>query len=201
MPDVPTSRTDIVSSLRHLADQGLEFWAGLDPDRFAAPLGEAWSPAENVRHLIKSTTPVTRALSMPRMALGLMFGKSERGSSSFDELRERYRARLAEGADAGKYAPDPEKAPDDRTAWQRELVGSCRDAVRALALAAEGWSEDDLDKYRIPHPLIGNLTVREMLFFTLYHHDHHRQNVTRRMNTETGGAHPARDPSETESAP
>jgi hypothetical protein len=35
------------------------------------------------------------------------------------------------------------------------------------------WSEDDLDNHRLPHPLLGKLTVREMLFFTLYHIQHH----------------------------
>ena len=35
------------------------------------------------------------------------------------------------------------------------------------------WSEKDLDKYKLPHPLLGKLTVREMLFFTIYHNEHH----------------------------
>jgi hypothetical protein len=32
----------------------------------------------------------------------------------------------------------------------------------------------------MPHPLLGKLTVREMLLFTLYHNLHHVQNVARR---------------------
>jgi len=33
--------------------------------------------------------------------------------------------------------------------------------------------EDDLDRVMLPHPLLGKLTLREMLFFTIYHVEHH----------------------------
>jgi hypothetical protein len=34
--------------------------------------------------------------------------------------------------------------------------------------------------YRLPHPLLGKLTVREMLFFTVYHNAHHLDQVASR---------------------
>ena len=37
----------------------------------------------------------------------------------------------------------------------------------------EAWSESDLDTYVLPHPLLENLTSREMLFFTLCHNQRH----------------------------
>jgi hypothetical protein len=35
------------------------------------------------------------------------------------------------------------------------------------------WSEAELDRYTLPHPLLGDLTMREMLCFTLYHNQRH----------------------------
>ena len=35
------------------------------------------------------------------------------------------------------------------------------------------WSESKLDTYLLPHPLLGKLTLREMLFFSVYHIEHH----------------------------
>jgi hypothetical protein len=29
----------------------------------------------------------------------------------------------------------------------------------------------------LPHPLLGKLTLREMLYFTAYHADHHRHSI------------------------
>jgi len=37
----------------------------------------------------------------------------------------------------------------------------------------KNYNEANLDKYIIPHPLLGKLTLREMLFFTIHHNEHH----------------------------
>ncbi|RZL03090.1 MAG: DinB family protein [Pedobacter sp.] len=41
--------------------------------------------------------------------------------------------------------------------------------------AVKNWSTDELDEYCIPHPVLGKLTVREMIYFTSIHTEHHRQ--------------------------
>jgi len=46
-------------------------------------------------------------------------------------------------------------------------------ASSELVLVAEKWNESELDGYLLPHPLIGKLTIREMLFFTMYHNLRH----------------------------
>jgi len=30
-----------------------------------------------------------------------------------------------------------------------------------------------VDQYQLPHPVLGKLTIREMLFFTIYHNLRH----------------------------
>jgi hypothetical protein len=177
----PYTQIEIVNALGALAGEGLSFWNGIDPDLFVARFGQAWSPAENVRHLIKATTPVTKALNLPGPTLITMFGSGRGESESFDSLRDRYLSLLVGGVDAGRFAPEEQTPPANHAAWQSELVDECRNAVLALAEVAGRWSENDLDMYQIPHPLLGNLTVREMLLFTLYHHSHHKQNVERRL--------------------
>ena len=42
-----------------------------------------------------------------------------------------------------------------------------------LSQAIKKWKDTDLDQYYIIHPILGRLTVREMLFFTIYHTEHH----------------------------
>ena len=38
----------------------------------------------------------------------------------------------------------------------------------------ESWSrEKQLDHFLLPHPLLGKITLREMLFFSAYHIQHH----------------------------
>ena len=50
--------------------------------------------------------------------------------------------------------------------------------------AVGSWREADLDRYLLPHPLLGKLTIREMLFFTLYHNYHHVQSLATRLHAE-----------------
>jgi hypothetical protein len=50
-----------------------------------------------------------------------------------------------------------------------------------LASSIGRWREEDLDYYRLPHPLLGKLTVREMLFFTVYHNYHHPRSLALRL--------------------
>lgn len=188
----PQSREDILAALDELLNQGLNFWTEFPPKRFATPIGDAWSPADNVRHLIKSTLPVTKALKLPGLVLRSLFGPAKEASLSYGELVAKYKALLAAGGNAGKFAPRTISVPDDLEAWQLKLISVCRDSLSDLSRAVGRWSESDLDQYRLPHPLLGKLTLREMLLFTLYHYTHHKANVVRRI----GNAEPADGPPE-----
>lgn len=189
----PYAKPEILQELRALHDRSTLFWDSFSTADFLTPLGDAWSPADNVRHLNKSIRPLARGLKVPRLIVLLTFGPALRVSRGYVEMREVYRARLAKGADAGRFAPSPEGPPADPEAWRRQLMERRQENATALENAIAGWSEWSLDHCRMPHPLLGKLTVREMLLFTLYHNLHHVQNVARRKGIvfETAEACPA----------
>ena len=54
-----------------------------------------------------------------------------------------------------------------------------RDLIKRLSARVDRWSDEDLDNTLLPHPLLGKLTVREMLFFTIHHVQHHQRLVER----------------------
>ena len=56
---------------------------------------------------------------------------------------------------------------------RQELV----DIVDIWIDASMKLSEKDLDKYILPHPLLGRMPLREMLFFTIYHTQHHTNSI------------------------
>ena len=177
----PHSGVEIVAAMTRLHAESERFLAAIPAAEFAAPQGEKWSPADHVRHLAKSTFPLVGALGLPRLLIGLRFGRGADDSRPFAALRDAYRARLREtGATAGRFAPSPRPLPDDLEVWQGEVLASWRSAVSALTGKIPVWSEAALDRYRLPHPLLGKLTVREMLFFTVYHNAHHLEQVAGR---------------------
>ena len=182
-PGEPFSGVEIAAAMARLHEESERYLAAIPAVEFAAPQGGKWSPADHVRHLAKSTFPLVPALGLPKFLLGLRFGRSPAQSRPFAALRDAYRTRLTEtGATAGRFAPSPRPAPADSAAWQSEVLASWRGAVTGLVGRMPGWSEAALDRYRLPHPLLGKLTVREMLFFTLYHNAHHLELVAGRRH-------------------
>jgi uncharacterized damage-inducible protein DinB len=52
-----------------------------------------------------------------------------------------------------------------------------KEVVHSLAAKIDSFSEEQLDRLILPHPLLGKLTFREMLYFTIYHVQHHHQQI------------------------
>jgi DinB superfamily len=181
----PSTLDDLNTDLRRLQAESEEFLATLSTQDFLAPQGEKWSPAEHVRHLSKATFPLVRALGLPRPLLLVLFGLRRGGSRGFAELREVYQSRLAAGGTAGRFAPSPRPAPADPEAERTRILEAWHQAHVALLSQMMRWPEPALDRYRLPHPLLGKLSVREMLFFTLYHNAHHLRLVAARVAGES----------------
>jgi len=79
----PQGRDELAAELRGLAARSRTVWSSFSTPAFFAPLGDAWSPADNVRHLLKSNRPVLRALGLPRGLLLLRFGIGPRRSRTY----------------------------------------------------------------------------------------------------------------------
>lgn len=135
---------------------------------------DGWSPSDNLDHLVKSVKPIARAMQLPKAKLQSLFGLASRSSRSFPEIHDLYLQAIHNGAQAsGRYLPgqtalviEPEEAKSQVLAQWVQL-GS------VLLEQVEAWNESDLDTYLLPHPLLGNLTIREMMFFTLCHNQRH----------------------------
>src|SRR5687768_1378852 len=56
-----------------------------------------WTPGQQLEHIIKSVRPVNLAFGLPVFLLRVAFGKANRPSRSYDELIEKYHAKLAAG--------------------------------------------------------------------------------------------------------
>lgn len=182
LPAAPTAyrRVEIANALRRLCVESERYWHALSPEEFTEPMGTAWSPADHVRHLTKSLRPVAGAMRMPRFALRLMFGTSGAMSRGYPEIVALYHEALRKGGSAGRYAPEARSQIGDATDYRREVLAQHHAIVEALATEVVNWSHAHIDALRLPHPLLGKLTVREMALWSLYHNLHHVLVVARR---------------------
>ena len=179
--DEPKTRDEIIASLESVHRQATAIWLRFPPRNFySGPSVGGWSPAQNIEHLIKSAGPVALALRLPRITLRLLFGTARAKSRSFAQVRQAYRTVLNEGAQAGRFGPRDDHTPDNFTVERQRLLAKWEKVLPRLSGAIRGWDEASLDRYRLPHPLLGKLTVREMLYFTLFHLAHHAEIVAGR---------------------
>lgn len=134
---------------------------------FAMP--EKWSAGQQLDHLVRSTKPLILAARLPCFIVQLIFGKANRPSKSYEELIELYLQKIQEGAKAtGNFIPPP--IGFDK---KEKLIKELNSIVSKINKGLNQFSEEELDECILPHPLLGKITFREMIYFTIYHVDHH----------------------------
>lgn len=169
---IKTALRQSFSELVHLLNE-------INPNDFHQPLAEnKWSAGEHLGHLILSTKALVKGLSIPKWILSTRFGKNNRVEKSFLQTKERYYTRLQTGT--VKAPPNfvfqgaNEKSKDN-------LIEHFIDQLNRLLGLLDQWNEKELSTYILPHPAIGKLTIREMMFFTIFHTAHHREIIAQQM--------------------
>lgn len=138
-----------------------------------------WSPARQLDHLVRSVAPVRMAFYLHSFLLKMFFGTANRPSRTYDELVAKYHNKLSAGGKAsGRFIPQ-EKPVSVKQASQR-----LHSLIQSLCKKIGAYSEEELDKLILPHPLLGKLTLREMLYFTIYHAQHHQKQVQVNNSTQ-----------------
>ena len=131
-----------------------------------------WTTAQHIVHLVQSTKPLNKALSVPKLALKMKFGKANRPSRKYEEVVKRYQEKLKDAI--GLVSPFSKEMPDptlnEMDEWLEKLTKG-KDAQ--ISLIKKKWKEKDLDVCLIPHPLMGRMLVREILMWSAYHTEHH----------------------------
>jgi len=173
MTEINTS-TELFARLRDANHRVTQWFTEIPAEDFFKRQGEVWSVADHVDHLIKAHKPIVKALKLPKFTLQAMFGKPNKPSMTYEELCQIYRNELAKGAQAsGRFLPEQQNPVEKAEEKKVELLEQWSKASTELVETAGKWNASDLDGYLLPHPLIGKLTIREILFFTIYHNLRH----------------------------
>ena len=172
--DNPMTLPEIQTALAQGQMQLSTIVESVEAEMFFAHAPDTWSMAENIVHLIDAAEQFSTGLASPKVTLHQRFGTPNHSSRTFGQLRSVY-AEILAGGGRSNAANTPQNinvdvhfshARDDiMQRWQR--------ATRQLFVGLRSWNETELDATQVPHPLLGNLTVREMLFFFVFHDAHH----------------------------
>ena len=134
-----------------------------------------WSAAENLEHLSLSVKQTWKGMSMPGFLIKLLFGKPTRSSITLEALHERYNQMLDGGAQAsGPYLPATNLQKKGKNALMEKWQQSSEQYLNRVRYY---WEEHHLDSYQFPHPLLGKITARELMYFTIFHSRHHLNSI------------------------
>ncbi len=161
----------------HTAFTEVEQTANLVPETyyFKRPLADKWSVAENVEHLFLAVKPLVGLFGKPEIMLA-NWGKSNRPSGSYDQVVATY---LEKVGNVGVNAFIT--SPDNMTDSKQELIENLKAINNKLLVRVSLFTEQELDMYQVPHPLIGLLTCREFLYFTHYHTLRHCETIKKSL--------------------
>ena len=157
----------------------IQLMQGMNESNFVKKVADKWTPAQQAKHIHQSVHPVNLAFRLPNFLLNLVFGKANRPSKTYQQLIDKYKSKLAAGGKAParfipKAIPYLEK---------EKLIKQLQKDIAILCRLTLQKNETDLDTYILPHPLLGKITLREMLYFTCYHVTHHQQLVQQIINS------------------
>lgn len=175
------TREEIRTQLNERHRQFAGFVSGLsDADYLYAPEGK-WTAAQQMEHIYLSVKPLGMLRLLPGFMLKRKFGTANRPSRSYDEVVARYRRKLEEGG----IAPERFKPRPVTLAEKARIEKNMLRSVKKLDRALQRYSEAQLDLYILPHPLLGKLTLREMMYFTMYHVQHHEAITLRNLESRS----------------
>jgi hypothetical protein len=135
-----------------------------------------WNTGQQIKHLCQSAKPLNRALKIPKFLLRYKFGKANRPSRTKEKIIHRYHERLSMNQNV--VSPFSQDMSIPTTEKRDQLISQLRSLYKSQVNALnKKWDAKSLDKYIVPHPLMGKMTIREINIWSAYHVEHHLRSI------------------------
>jgi len=154
-------------SQRHI--NFVNYILSLSYKEFMFSFQDNWTAGQQMDHIYRATVFLPLAFQMPEFIIGFIFGKPKNAPMGYDELVQQYLLQLEKGARA-PHLFKPAKIP---YSYRIDLADKTVKNISKINIAIDAIPEKHLDQLMLPHPLLGKITYREMLYFTMYHVNHH----------------------------
>lgn len=164
--NIPEIQQKLIENHRRFTD----YMESLPDDVFGIARNGKWSPGQHLDHIRRSVQPLAQGFLLPKWLIKMIFGRSNRQGRTYDDLVKRYTQKLQEGGRAsGRFLPK-----EISVLHKKKLISSLSKDVQSLTRNLNKFSESELENIVLPHPLLGKLTMKEMMYFTIYHAEHHQ---------------------------
>jgi DinB superfamily len=171
------TQAELVQALEARQNELQTYFSSIPEDVFLADNDPKWNPAQHLIHLTKSGSRIAQGLQ----ASDQLPNHETQTPRDYETIRDTYLATL-KLAPAELLAKIGASIQVETGSSQAQIIEKYLLAGKQLREAAQTWSETELDAKAMPHPVLGTISVREMLEFAVYHDLHHLNGVRKTLN-------------------
>jgi hypothetical protein len=170
------TQAELVQALEARHNEVGDYFSNLSEATLLADAAPKWNPAQHLIHLTRANSRIAQGFQA-RDALP----NNESGQAkSYEVVRETYLTALTQ-APSELLAKNGATVQVETNSSQAQILEAYQQAGTGLRQGIQTWTEAELDAKAMPHPLLGLLSVREMLEFALYHDLHHLEGVRKTL--------------------
>jgi hypothetical protein len=170
------TQSELVQALEVRHQEVGDYFLSLSEATFLADTAPKWNPAQHLIHLTRANSRIAQGFQ----ARDALPNNDSGQAKSYEVVRETYIAALQQ-APSELLEKNGAAVQVEANSSQQQILEAYRQAAIGLRQAIQTWTEADLDAKAMPHPLLGLLSVREMLEFALYHDLHHLEGVRKTL--------------------
>lgn len=156
--------------------QELFDWIENQPiDNWEKGLKEKWTAGQHILHLINSLQLLNNALSYPKFILKYKFGTCNRPIRNYKDVAKNYQQKLIDNQDRARIFN--QKLKQLSINERENLLTKFQIQQKKLQYKTKKIKDKNLDTLVIPHPLMGKMTIREIIMWTAHHTEHHTETL------------------------
>lgn len=173
--------------IKVLETQKLEFQnllSSTPTNTFFDGSSQKWSVAHHVKHITSAISRIAQGLQNPEL-----LPKREPATPSKDSetMSKAYThalqiTPLEKLQQLGSRVTLEEQT--DLEVYKTQLISGFSKSIDTFNIALETFAEENLEALGMPHPLVGVISVREMLFFAVYHNAHHHSGIKKLLEQQ-----------------
>lgn len=134
-----------------------------------------WTTGQQVLHLATSLEMLNKGLSYPKFILKSKFGVRNRDLRDYKTVSANYFSKLKISQEIATKFNSTLKTP--AISERKKLINTLKKEQQKLQRTTLKWKDKDLDRYLLPHPLMGRMPVREIIMWTACHTEDHTKTL------------------------
>lgn len=151
-------------------------WLDNQPDEnWEKGPSDKWTTGQHILHLVKSLQMLNKALSYPKFILKYKFGLCNRAARDYATVAKKYQEKLNISKDRAREFNKSLQTPKLKD--KKRLLTRLQILQKKLQYKTKKISDKNLDTLIVPHPLMGKMTLREIIMWTAHHTEHHLQTL------------------------